>query len=86
MEEQITRKVHVNSIQPSLPFLMKTSHLFCSAKQVTGFYVKLSTGLKRVNVFTISLVSVRRILNKHLSKQELANTFFEDQNGKKKFR
>ena len=65
---------------------MKTSHLFCSAKQVTGFYVKLHTGLKRVNVFTISLVSVRRILNKHLSKQELANTLFEDQNGKKIFR
>ena len=32
--------------QPSIAFHIETSRLFCSAKQMTGFYMKHNTGLK----------------------------------------
>ena len=35
--------------QPSVVFHIETSHWFCSAKQITGFYMKHNTGLKWVN-------------------------------------
>ena len=39
-------------------FHIKTSHLFCSAKQMTGFYMKHNTGLKWVkNSWTLSMNS-----------------------------
>ena len=31
---------------PVLHFIQKTCHLFCSEKQLTGFYMKCNTGLK----------------------------------------
>ena len=34
--------------QPNVAFHIETSHLFCFAKQVTGFYMKRNTGLKWV--------------------------------------
>ena len=43
----------VQPFQPSVAFHIETSHLFCSAKQMTGFYMKHNTGLKwanRVNI------------------------------------
>ena len=38
----------INPFQPSVPFDIETSHLFCSVKQMTGFYMKRNTGLKWV--------------------------------------
>ena len=36
---------------PNTPaFHIETSHLFCRAKQITGFYMKRNTGLKWVNI------------------------------------
>ena len=57
------RKFYITSIlfnpfQPSVVFHIKTSHLFCSAKQMTGFYMKHNTGLKWVkNFWTLSMNS-----------------------------
>ena len=36
----------INPFQPSFVFHIETSHLFCRAKQMTGFYMKRKTGLK----------------------------------------
>ena len=46
MVSQITTK-HLNPYQPSVPFHIET-YLFCSAKQITGFYMKYNNGLKLV--------------------------------------
>ena len=39
---------NINPFQPNVVFLIETNHLFCSAKQMTGFYKKCNTGLKWV--------------------------------------
>ena len=39
-----------NLFQPSVAFHVETSHLFCGAKQMTGFCMKRNTGLKWVKV------------------------------------
>ena len=44
-------KTNFNQFQPSVAFHIETSHLFCRAKQITGLYMKLNTGLKWVNAF-----------------------------------
>ena len=36
--------------QPSVAFNIYTSHLFCTSKQMPGFYMKRNTGLKLVKV------------------------------------
>ena len=54
----------VNLFQPSVAFLIETSHLFCRAKQITGFYMKRNTGLKWVNN-TIQISSTT--LSSHLA-------------------
>ena len=36
----------LKAFQPSVAFHIETSHLFCKAKQMTGFYMKRCTGLK----------------------------------------
>ena len=41
-----------NSFQSSIAFHIETSHLFCRAKRMTGFYMKLNTCLKWVNNVT----------------------------------
>ena len=38
----------INPFQPSIAFHIETCHLFCRAKQKTGFYMKYNTGLKWV--------------------------------------
>ena len=40
----------VNIFQPSVAFHIETSRLICSAKQMTGFYMKSKTALQRVNL------------------------------------
>ena len=40
-----------NPFQASVAFHIETSHLFCRAKQITGFHVKRNTGLKWLNKF-----------------------------------
>ena len=40
-----------NLFQPRVVFHIETSHLFCRAKQLTGFYMKSNTRLKRVNLY-----------------------------------
>ena len=45
-------KMEVNPFQPSVAFHIETSHLFCSAKQTTGFYMECNTRLKWVNLFS----------------------------------
>ena len=42
--------VEINLFQSSVAFHIETSHLFCSAKQMTGFYMKPTTGLKWINI------------------------------------
>ena len=37
-----------NPFQLSVAFHIETSHLFCFAKQITGFYMKRNTALKWV--------------------------------------
>lgn len=37
------------SFQSSVAFYIETSHLFCFANQITGFYLKRSNGLKWFN-------------------------------------
>ena len=39
-----------NPFQPSIAFHKGTSHLICTANQVTGFYTKCSSGLKLVKL------------------------------------
>ena len=39
----------LNPFQPSVTFLIETSHLVCTANQRTGFYKKCNIGLKWVN-------------------------------------
>ena len=42
----------LNPFQNSVAFHIETGHLFCRAKQMTGFYMKCNTELKRVNLKT----------------------------------
>ena len=37
-----------NQFQPTVAFLIETSHLFCPVKQMTGFYMKRNSCLKLV--------------------------------------
>ena len=39
-----------NPFQPSVAFNIETSHLICSANQMTGFYMKCNIGMKWVKV------------------------------------
>ena len=41
-----------NPFQPSVAFCIETSDLFCFAKQMTGFYMKRSTGLEWIKEMT----------------------------------
>ena len=40
--------VQFKTLQPSVAFHKECSHLYCRAEQLTGFYRKLNTGLKKV--------------------------------------
>ena len=40
----------INLFHRSVVFNMETSQLFCSAKQMAGFYIKRNTGLKWANL------------------------------------
>ena len=42
---------YVNPYRPSVVFHIETSHLFCRAKEMTGFYIKHNTGLKWVKLW-----------------------------------
>ena len=45
-----------NPFQSSVVFLTEIIHLFCSVKQMTGFYMKCKAGLKWVlTILTFSL-------------------------------
>ena len=44
-----------NPFQPSVAFHIETSHLICSANQMTGFYMKFRTKLKWINPICITL-------------------------------
>ena len=44
----ICENIFINPFQPSVAFHIETSRLFCSAKQMTGSYMKCNTGLKWV--------------------------------------
>ena len=47
-----------NLFQFSVEFHTKSSHLFCRANQITGFYIKRNTGLKWVNIIAKLIQSV----------------------------
>ena len=49
-EDRIVHFIY-NPFQPSVAFHIGTSHLFCSARQMTGFYMKRNTRLKWVNSY-----------------------------------
>ena len=42
----LSKRLYVNPFQPSDAFHIETSHLFCRAKQTTGFYMKHYIRLK----------------------------------------
>ena len=44
----VSQHASINSFQPSVKFHIETSHLICSANQITGFYMKCNTGLELV--------------------------------------
>ena len=44
------KKLFLTRFQPSVAFHVETSQLFCSAKQMSGFYMKRNIGLKWVNL------------------------------------
>ena len=48
----ICRKL-INPFQLSVAFRMETSHLICSANQMTGFYMECNTGVKWVNKVSV---------------------------------
>ena len=41
----IAKVLEVSPFRPRAEFHIETSHLFCSAKKMTGFYMKCNTGL-----------------------------------------
>ena len=43
---KIVHLKRIRPFQPSVAFHIETNHLFSSAKQVTGFYMKCNTGMK----------------------------------------
>ena len=43
----LSRNRSINLLHPSVVFHIETSHLICCADQMTGFYMKCKTGLKR---------------------------------------
>ena len=47
----MTTPPRIKLFQPSAAFHIETTHLFCCAKQMTGFYMKCNTGLKLVSSF-----------------------------------
>ena len=49
--EKIFWTASINPFQPSVAFHIEASHLFCSAKQMTGFYIKQNTWLKWLKSF-----------------------------------
>ena len=48
----------LNPFQPNTAFHIKTSHLICTANQMTGFYMKCNTGLKWLNVTKLQAKSL----------------------------
>ena len=52
---------NVNSFQSSAAFLIETSHLICSANQMTGFYVNCNTELKWVSTDTVFVFERERL-------------------------
>ena len=40
-----------NPFHPSVAFHIETSHLICTANQMTGFYIKRNTGLKWIQLY-----------------------------------
>ena len=56
---RVLRKA-VNHFQPSVAFHIDPSHLICVANQMTGFYMKCSTGLKWVKEYhTVTRAIIR---------------------------
>ena len=47
--------IYLNLFQPSVAFYIETSHLFCRAKQMTGFYIIVNTRVKWINKFLKTL-------------------------------
>ena len=47
----------VNIFQPNVTFKIETNYLFCSAKQMTGFYMEHNTGLQWIKVLVKHLNS-----------------------------
>ena len=45
---------HFNARQSTIAFHTETSHLICSANQLTGFYIELKTGLKIGQTYSVS--------------------------------
>ena len=50
----LTSSLH--SFLPNVAFHIETRHLFCSANQMPGFYMKRNTTIKCVNPFLVNVV------------------------------
>ena len=55
-----------NQFQPNVAFNIGTSHLICNANQMTGFYMKRNTGLKKVrrSVYQLLFLSIDKFITK----------------------
>ena len=58
----VLKLIRFNPFQPIVSFHIETSHLICSAKQMTDFYMKCNTGLEWANYIT-SKMSLYRVLD-----------------------
>ena len=56
------RSKRVNPFQPIVAFHIETSHLFCSARQMTSFYMKRKTGLNGLITLSFPLVIKQKLL------------------------
>ena len=54
----------VNPLQPSVAFHIETSHLFYSANQMAGFYMKYNTRLRWVNSKNMRVLYANYLISK----------------------
>ena len=57
IDSGIERTLSSHLFKPSVAFQIETSHLFCSVKETTGFYMKRSPELKWFNLLQITALS-----------------------------
>ena len=55
-EKHLCQSLPLNKVTGCVEFHIETSHLFCSAKQITGFYIKWNTACNFIQKDTLTQV------------------------------